>query len=335
MGEKSRGKRLINLYHGDCLQVMNELPENSVDLVVCDLPYGFTDAEWDNIIPFAEMWGQYRRLLKPKGRVVLFGNQPFTTKLIHSNLNDYSHMWYWIKNTASGALNAKKQPMRCVEDIVVFTVNANTNKGKHKNLRQYFFDELEKSGLKRIDIDKLLNSSMSSHYFTHGEQFSIPSKSNYEKLQSTGYFQRPYEDIKREYLSGKKSTTPIYNPQGVRKLEKPKKKTVTKSNQSALWGSVTPKEYQQTMTGYPKNTLYFDNVQSCKKLHPTEKPVALLEYLIKTYSNENDVVLDNCMGSGSTGSACINTNRRFIGIEKDKRYFDIAKSRLNCVNKTA
>ena len=326
---------MFKLYKGDCLEIMPKIPDKSVDLILCDLPYGLTDCSWDTIIPFEPLWKQYRRLLKINGTVILFGNQPFMSDLVNSNKSEYSHTWYWKKNNVTGALLAKKMPMRCIEEIAVFRCNAagKNNKNLHKNLKDYFFAELEKSGLKRKDVDKILNSSISSHYFTRGQQFAIPSKENYEKLQAaTGCFKRPYEYIKTEYNGGsvKRGFNFTYNPQGVRKRDKPRIKVEHENNQSSVYSSVKPKTYTVTMTGYPQNLLEIDglNPNAKDRLHPTQKPVELLEYLIKTYSNEGETVLDNCMGSGSTGVAAINTNRKFIGIELDEKYFDIAESRL-------
>ena len=324
------------LYKGDCLEIMSKLPEKSVDLILCDLPYGVTECKWDSVIPFESLWAEYKRVLKMGGTAVIFGSQPFTSQLINSNLNDFSHIWYWKKNYATGHLLAKYQPLRNIEEICVFRCNspAKNNEGQHENLRNYFFDELKKSGLKRKDIDKILNCQMSSHYFTCGQQFEIPSEEKYKTLQTeTGFFQRPFEDIRAEYLGGevKSSNTKVhtYNPQGVTDMEKPKIKVETENDRNKFYPGVKPKIYKQTKTGYPKSLLEIKGVTVDKnRLHPTQKPVELLEYLIKTYSNEGETVLDNCMGSGSTGVACKNTNRNFIGIELDEKYFNIACNRL-------
>lgn len=238
---------MLKLYNGDCLEIMQRIPDNSVDLILCDLPYGTTDCKWDSVIPYDQLWEQYGRVLKEKGRAVLFCAQPFTTTLIHSNLKQFSHVWYWLKNRATGHLIAKKQPMRLVEDIAVFTMGG----------------------------------------------------------------------------SGKAT----YNPQGIRQLDKPRVKEERADNQSAIYQGVKPKVYTQTQTGYPKNVLRYD-AKCNNRLHPSEKPVELLEYLIKTYSNCGETVLDNCMGSGSTGIACLNTGRRFIGIEKERQYFDVSCNRF-------
>ena len=141
---------------------MKEIPDSSVDMILCDLPYGFTDCKWDTVIPMDKLWEQYRRIAKKKCVCVLFGNQPFTSSLISSNFSEFSHIWYWKKNNKTGFLNAKKQPLRNVEEISVFILNQSSknNEGLHEDLRKYFFDELDKSGWKRKDVDKLLNNRM-------------------------------------------------------------------------------------------------------------------------------------------------------------------------------
>ena len=234
------------LYNGDCIEIMKKIQDKSIDIILCDLPYGTTDCKWDNIIPFDLMWDQYNRIIKDNGAIILFSAQPFTTKLINSNIKNYKYSWYLIKNTVTGFAFAKYQTMRKVEDINVL----------------------------------------------------------YKKA-------------------------PLYIPQGLKKLDKPKIKKRNKSkkddhiyNEKSLL-----KEHITEYTNYPNNVLFFN--KESKTIHPTQKPVDLLEYLIKTYTRENDVVLDNCMGSGSTGIACANTNRKFIGIELDKNYFEKAKNRIS------
>lgn len=224
---------------------MKDIPGESVDMILCDLPYGMTDCKWDSIIPFAPLWEQYKRVIKPNGAIVLFSIQPFTTRLIQSNLKQYRYNWYWKKNNKTGAPFAKVQPMRCIEDICVFY--------KHK---------------------------------------------------------------------------PTYNPQGLIKLDKPivHKKRTKKGVYDAFRGKISPQKY----TNYPAHLLDFKNdaVDNKNRLHPTQKPVALLEYLVKTYTNEGETVLDNCMGSGSTGVAAVNTKRKFIGIELERKYYEISKQRI-------
>lgn len=241
----------ICIEQGDCLELMKEIPDKYIDMILCDLPYGTTACKWDTIIPFEHLWEQYDRIIKDNGAIVLFGNEPFSSYLRMSNIKIYKYDWKWVKSKPSGHLNAKKQPMRAVEDICVF----------YKKQCTYNPQGLE-----------------------------------YGKFNND----RPWRH------KGKSSTDNIYNSEYFIPISNAK--------------------------GYPRNVLKYSNPNN-KLLHPTQKPVELLEYLIKTYTNEGETVLDNCMGSGSTGIACINTNRKFIGYEKDEKYFDIAKNRLNeCLN---
>jgi site-specific DNA-methyltransferase (adenine-specific) len=234
----------IQLFKGDCLEVMKKIPDKSVDMILCDLPFELTDNEWDKIIDFEKMWYQYNRIIKDNGAIVLFGVEPFSSKIRMSNLKFYKYDWYWEKARPTGFLNARKQPLRNIETISVFY-----------------------------------------------------------KKQCT------------------------YNPQGVISCKKMTKRSKTGDN----WITTTKNEYVQTQTNYPKQIIKFNHDKN--KLHPTQKPVALLEYLIKTYTNENEIVLDNCMGSGSTGVACLNTNRKFIGIELNDEYFTLAKNRIENISK--
>lgn len=231
----------IDLRQGDCLELMKEIPDKSIDMILCDLPYGTTACKWDITIPFNKLWEQYNRIIKPNGAIVLFSKQPFTTELIHSNLKNFKYGLVWKKDNHDNPLMAKKRFLNITEDINIFY-----------------------------------------------------------KKQCT------------------------YKPQGIIKINK-----VTKQGrgESLSQKNVRKTEYLQEYTNYPRNILEFK--RDLPNIHPTQKPVALLEYLIKTYTNENDIVLDNCMGSGSTGLACVNTNRNFIGIEKDERYFEIACERIN------
>ena len=232
------------LYQGDCLEILQEIPPGSVDMVLCDLPYGITACKWDSVIPFPPLWEQYWRITKEHSPVVLFAAQPFTTALIASGRPHFRYCWYWKKNNKTGGTFAKVQPMRCIEDIAVF----------------------------------------------------------YKKA-------------------------PTYNPQGLRKLSAPK---INKQVKDSIYGGDNRKPSLQEYTGYPHHLLEFNNdAMGRNRLHPTQKPVPLLEYLVKTYTNEGDTVLDNCMGSGSTGVACIRTGRKFIGIEKDPQYFQVAQDRLD------
>jgi len=312
---------------------MKEIPDGSVDLILCDLPYGTTDCSWDTILPFDDLWAHYKRILKSNGVAALFAAQPFTTQLVSSNRADFRYCWYWMKNQTTGFTFAKYQPLRQIEEIAVFVCNTpgRNNQGKHQALREYMHEELLRSGKTRGDINKALGNYMSSHYFTYGQQFCIPNAETWAKLQAiTGCFDRDHADIRREYeeelggTSGKPST---YNPQGVQKIynTKLKRRRAPQSDSIYKMGALL-KEHTQQFTNYPKNVLQFNTERG---YHPTQKPVALLEYLVKTYTNEGDTILDNCMGSGSTGVAVKRVGwRHFIGIEQNKDYFDIARERI-------
>jgi DNA modification methylase len=247
----------IQLIHGDCLEKMKDIPDGSVDFILCDLPYGTTACKWDVILPFDELWEHYDRIVKGNGAIVLFASEPFASYLRISNIRHFKYDLVWDKKRPTGQLNAKKQPLRQHEMICVFYDKQCTfNPIFHKNrLKREFIGKIEKS------------KKMSDDY---GEQY--------------------------DYISNISSSSLSY-PRSI--IE------------------------QTTVIGNSRE----------KVAHPTQKPVALLEYLIRTYSNENDLVLDNCMGSGSTGVACVNTNRRFIGIEKEENYFEIAQKRINAERK--
>lgn len=321
------------LMHGDCLERMNEIESKSIDLILTDLPYGVTNCAWDEVIPFEPMWAQFERIAKTGANIVLFSSQPFTTKLISSNFKNFKYTWYWKKNNITGGIFTKVQPMRCIEDICVFRYDlAKNNKGYFLKCRDYMQSEKAKSERTTKEIKELLGTSMASHYFTNGEQFSIPTPEAYKKLQSTGFFKMPYDELvslyQKEKQEARQGESFVYNPQGLQRLEK--KLTYTKSNKTGVYSKISVSNAVQEFTGYPSNLLEFDNVATNAKgrHHPTEKPVKLLEYLIKTYTNEGMTVLDCCMGSGSTGVACKRTKRDFIGIELDQNYFDIAKRRI-------
>lgn len=233
----------IKLYLGDCLELMKEIPDKSVDMILCDLPYGTTACKWDTIIPFEPLWEQYKRIIKNNGAIVLFGSEPFSTLLRYSNLKMYKYDLIWVKPQGTDPLMARFRPMNNIENISVFYKKGCT----------------------------------------------------YNPQKSVG---KPYS-ITRDKKSRVNDTTFL----------KVFKETTTENNG----------------TRQPVRTLYFNQERG---LHSTQKPVKLLEYLIKTYTNEDETILDNCMGSGSTGVACVNTGRKFIGIELDEEYFNVAKNRI-------
>jgi len=240
---------MINLQQGDCLELMKDIPDGSVDMILCDLPYGTTRNKWDTVIPFEKLWGQYKRIIKNNGAIVLFGQEPFSSCLRLSNLKMFKYDWIWEKPKASGFLSAKKRPLSAHEVVSVF----------YKKMPTY------------------------NPQFTEG---------------------KPYI---KEYKKGQGSQSESYN-------HVPNPLKTRKSD-----GKRYPRSVQKFTTSE------FDDFHGS---HPTQKPVALLEYLIKTYTNENETVLDNTMGSGSTGVACVDTGRNFIGMESEEKYFKIAKQRI-------
>jgi len=233
------------LHHGDCLELMALIPDGSVDMILCDLPYGTTACKWDTVIPFEPLWVQYKRVIKPNGAIVLNAQTPFDKVLGCSNLPMLRYEWIWEKTAATGHLNAKKMPMKAHENILVF------------------YSELPEYRPQKTTGHKPVNS-----YTKHKDDGECYGATNVG-------------------ISG---------------------------------GGATDR--------YPRSVLQFPADKQTCSLHPTQKPVALMEYLIRTYTNEGETVLDNTMGSGTTGVACVNTGRHFIGIEKDAGYFEIACKRI-------
>jgi site-specific DNA-methyltransferase (adenine-specific) len=232
------------LYKGDCLEIMKDLADKSVDMILCDLPYGTTACKWDTIIPFEALWEQYERIIRDNGAIVLTASQPFTSKLIMSNIDLFKYTWVWNKTYPANYPLAKKQPMKIHEDVCVF------GKGNAYNPIMTKRDKPIRKG-----------SNKGASVFNKG--------------------------LEKEEYKGK-----IY-------------------------------EYK-----YPESIVSFPTRKEGAKIHPTQKPVPLFEYMISTYSKEGDVVIDNCSGSGTTGIAAINTNRNFILIEKDDSYFDLSANRI-------
>lgn len=328
------------LQQGDCLELMAKLPARSVDLVLCDLPYGMTDFSWDKCVSLPDLWNEYRRVLKPCGLAVLFAAQSFALDLAASARPLYRYSLTWIKNQVTNPQNAKYQPLRRTEQILVFTTPRPDNRAYFPKTRDYMLKERAKSGKTTTQLQALLGSCMTSHYFTSGGQFILPHEAAYTKLQSTGAFPLSYAQLRAMYEEERKSLPqlyPTYNPQGL----KPHSRARTRNPRGAHDGFGTALcsqdviHYEQKQTGYPDDLLYFDVEPAKERVHPTQKPVDLLEWLIKTYSNEGETVLDNCMGSGSTGIACLKTGRRFIGMELDPCFFEIAQSRLGAAERMA
>ena len=231
------------IINADCMEFMQNIPDKSIDCIICDLPYGTTACSWDVVIPFNKLWEQYKRIRKDNTPIVLFGSEPFSTFLRMSNIKEYKYDWIWDKITATGMAIAKYQPMKQHEIISVFC------EGKCN----YFPIMLERTFYKKYRCEKRSNSS------------------------------------------------PLAYNDGLYRLSDKK---------------------------YPKSILAFSNANHQEHIHPTQKPIRLIEYLIKTYSNKGDLILDNCSGSGTTAVACHNLKRRFICIEKDKEYYDASVERL-------
>lgn len=307
----------IELWQGDCLELMKNIPDGSVDLVLTDPPYGtikgieksraskdcgYRACDWDEVIPTDKMFAELSRVLRPNGKAILFAQEPYTSTLVKSAIPSlpflYRAMWY--KNTAGNILGAKSAMVNRFEDICIFQKIVREETKTHP-LRPMFEKELKKSGKTKREAIALLGST-ASHYFTSGIQFRLPTEENFKLLKENGFISIDFEYcrkinddfLQQRYSKIKEETPSIFNLwQG------------GKSKSNVL-------EYKKDNDGY----------------HPTQKPVALLEDLIQTYSNEGNTVLDFTMGSGSTGVACVNTNRRFIGIELDDGYFNTAKERI-------
>jgi len=293
------------LFFGDCLIESDKIESGSVDLILTDLPYGNmknapstwdkTKTAWDDTIPPQKLYETANRILRKNGKMILFSQEPYTTELINEAIPNvpFSYRAIWEKDNFANALGANKNMVSFTEDILIFSKTHDLERSHP--LIDYFMAELEKTKMKQSDINRLLGNKMGGHYFTNGFQFCIPTETNYIKLQETGYFQRPYAEIKEIDEQYKNKFASTFN----------------------LWQG---NKYKSNILKYKKD---YDGY------HPTQKPILLLEDLIKTFSNENDLVVDLTMGSGSTGVACKNTNRSFIGIEKDENYFKIAEQRIN------
>lgn len=241
---------LNKIYQGECLDVMKEIGDKSIDMILCDLPYGTTACKWDTIIPFEPLWEQYKRIIKDNGAIVLTASQPFTSALVMSNPDMFKYEWIWEKAVGSNFAVAKFQPLKEHENILIFS--------KSKTIYNPIKEERKGSGKARLK----------NGYKSNGTKTEITG-------MTSNRMGKIYEDLK-----------------------------------------------------YPSSVQYFNNREKGRGLHPTQKPVALFEYLIKTYTNEGGLVLDNCAGSGTTGIAAINTKRNYILIEKDENYFNIATTRI-------
>ena len=239
---------MIDLRLGDCLEVMKTIEDNSIDAIICDLPYGTTACKWDSVIPFEPLWKQYKRVIKDNGAIVLFGSQPFTSALIMSNPKGFKYEWIWQKTKGSNFQTLKHQPWKMHENILVFNAKGVYNPQKYTVSQD------------KIDKRKNVNDQL--------------------------------------------------------------------TNKDGVYGKLNRTRKKDDGTRYPNSIQTVKNPNN-NSLHPTQKPLELLEYLVKTYTNEGETVLDNTMGSGTTMLACKNLNRNGIGIEKEEKYFNIASERIN------
>lgn len=317
----------MTLLQGDCLELMAGIPDGSVDMVLADPPYGVMgksthdlkgwknrNIQWDKTLPPNAFLPECARILRPNGKCILFSSDPYTTQLISlaPKSMPFSYRAIWLKNNAGNVLGCKKNLVSYFEDILIFSKNSGfafydfdgTNP-----LRDWFRAEFKRAGISSRRCKEILGNQMYSHYCTDGIQFCIPTEENYIRLQNTGFFNRPYEEIKKQNdewnLQHKLEREAYYHQMNGRY-----------PSVFNLWDGAKTKS----------NVFYYK--KESQRFHPTQKPVLLLEDLIKTYTNEGEVVLDACMGSGSTGVACINTGRDFIGIELDPGYFETARRRI-------
>lgn len=316
------------IIHGDCLEVMKEIKDKSADMILCDLPYGTTACAWDEIISLNQLWKQYKRIIRPNGFIVLFGSQPFTTKLINSNIKQFSHQWIWEKEQSGNPLLANMMPMKNFEDVIVFYNEYGADTYLEHPLREYSKKFMEKIGKNNKEIEKDLGHRKAEHFFyITSTQYDLCTEEIYEELlrfyNLKGLdFLIPYSKLKKIDEDFYSKYPRVYNPQKINGKKYKSGAGYFHTLQNDFKGGNISSER------YPTSIIKF-NTDKSKSQHPTQKPVALFEYLIKTYTNKGNLVLDNCIGSGTTAIACIRTNRKFIGIEKEEKYVEIANKRIN------
>lgn len=322
----------IELWHGDCLELMKNIPDGSVDMILCDLPYGTMKGaqldgwknqttEWDNVIDTEKLFAEYERVLRMNGVAVLFSQEPYTSHLRTYKAENFLFLYpmIWKKDHFANALVAKKAPVSYFEDLSVFSKKY--DKQNLHPLREYFKIVLEYIGVSSCkEINNILGHRRAEHcfYVTEGKRIARQNGQKIDHATRTGSSQfglcteRTYQELtdrfNLENMQGYKTFDELETID--RTFKRTFKRTFNLQDGKKYMGNVL--EFKKDYTG----------------MHPTQKPVALLEYLIKTYTNKGETVLDNCMGSGSTGVACVNTGRKFIGIELDVGYFNIAKKRI-------
>jgi len=321
-------------YHGDCLVESQNIENYSVDLILTDLPYGTTACSWDEIIPFEPMWKEFYRVLRPNGFIVLTASQPFTSKLVSSNINNFSHNWVWNKIRGVGHLLAKKRPMMASEDILVFTNEHSHDFTFRSPLRKYAIRLFEYIGKTKKQIFEDMGNQSVCHFMRTGStQFNMCTEKCYndlirlygiDKMEGFEQFEKLVKD-NEDYLN---SFPRVYNPQ-MRSRDKARVSKM-KATENTCYGNLEDYQGELLEESYPINIIEFDKSgHSNMLLHPTQKPLELMEYLIKTYTNEGMVVFDATMGSGTTGLAAVKNGRKFIGIEKDENYYNVAVRRVS------
>jgi len=321
----------MELHNNDCFEIFKDIKKSTVDLVVVDLPYGQTHCEWDTCIDLKKMWADLKRICKQNAIYCFFCTTKFGNSLINSNPRWFRYDLVWEKSRLVGHLSANKMPLRKHEMIYIFSTPNNHDLENNRNLElREYASKVKKyinKPLKQIDI-AVGNQGIHHFYAFKSSQFGLPILKNYNKLiehfnidNMEGFI--PYDEIKKIWEKGTNIKT--YNPQKTK--GKPYKVKGHKNNKTDIYGKQEIIGVEnKTGDRHPTSILKFNNPK--KSLHSTQKPVALCEWLIKSYSDENDLILDFTMGSGTTGVACKNTNRRFIGVEMDKEIFKIAEKRL-------
>ena len=330
---------------GDCLELMKDIPNGSIDMILCDLPYGTTANGWDSIIPFDKLWKEYKRVIKHKGAIILTASQPFTSALIMSNLNSYRHIWHWKKSRPTGFQRISHEPLRATEDILVFYEPIITPQDYEKVMTTeemiFFKDKLREivknTGITLKELNIICGFEASGYLRKSSSWKNIVPDENKLKILCDN-LKYPYNDLlfylhnaiaSLKTLSKTNTYNPrrVFNPQGIVPCVKINKRGSSGNN----WTDLESNSYDVEYENYPINIL--EIASEGKPLHPTQKPVKLFEYLIKTYTNEGDLILDNTAGSGTTAIACLNTKRQFIVMEKEQKYYDIILKRVGDFNK--
>jgi len=321
------------LFNDDCFNVFEKMDKDTVDMVLVDLPYGQTDCDWDIQIDLNEMWKELKRICKGKCQFVFFTTTKYGIDLINSNKRYFKYDLVWEKHQAVGFLSCNKMPLRAHEMIYIFNNGNIDDINIEFNLeqREYAKKVLKFIGKTSKQIERELGHRKAEHFLQRvsTSQFSLPTNKTYDELidkyninEMEGFIK--YEDLKSEKIS----SSSIYNPQKTK--GKPYKVQEGGKIKGGVYGPKilrSKRDDTNTSERFPRSVLKYH--QDGEKLHPTQKPLELCEWLIKTYSNEGDLVLDFCMGSGTTPLACKKTNRRYIGVEKDKDIFKTAEARLN------